>query len=62
MPRRVMHYNGSEKLILHAASLKPASPSGHYILDPPAISAISERDKEPLRLSKNIYRRPVEPA
>jgi hypothetical protein len=57
-----MHYDRSEKLILHAASLKLAGPSGQYIPDPPTISSIGKRDEESVWRSKNIDRRPVEPA
>jgi len=57
-----MHYDRSEKLILHAASLKLAAPSGQYVSDPPTISPIGERDEKSVWLSKNIDRRPVERA
>ena len=57
-----MHYDRSEKLILHTASLKLAAPSGQYIPDPPTILSIGERNEESVGPSKNIDRRPVEPA
>jgi hypothetical protein len=47
-------------LVLHAASLKLAAPSGQYIPDPPTLSSIGKRDKESVWCSKNIDRRPVE--
>ena len=57
-----MHNDRTEKLILHATSLKLAAPSGQYIPDPPTISSVGERDEESAGPSKDIDRRPVEPA
>jgi hypothetical protein len=61
-PRPIMHYEGFDKLISHSAGLKLAALSGEYIFDPPAISAIGERNHESVRLSKNIHRRSIDPA
>jgi len=60
-PRSIMHYEGFDKLILHSAGLKLAAPGGEYIFDPPAISAIGDRNQESVRLSKNIHRRSIDP-
>jgi hypothetical protein len=61
-PRGVVHYDRSDKFILHATSLKLAASSGQYIPDPTAISAIGERDQESVRLSENVDRGPVGPS
>lgn len=55
-----MHDGRRTELILHAARLKLAAPSGEYIFYPPAFSAIGERDHETVGLSKDIHRCPVE--
>ena len=54
-----MHNDRTEKLILHATSLKLAAPSGQYIRDPLTISSVGERDEESAGPSKDIDRRSV---
>ena len=49
-----MHDGWCGKLILHATSLKLASSSGYYVLDPFAFSSVGKRNQESLRRSKNI--------
>src|SRR5438874_12982308 len=60
-PSGIMHDGWCGKLILHATSLKLASSSGYYVLDPFAFSSVGKRNQESLRGSKNIHWSPVDP-
>ena len=54
-PSGVMDDGRSDKSIKHALSLKLASASGQYVLDPFTILSVGQRDEEPFRRSKNIH-------
>jgi hypothetical protein len=53
-PSGIMHDGWVGKLVSHAASLKLASTSRQYILNPLAFSTVGQRNQESTRRSKTF--------